>query len=319
MFEAIVKACDKFTAILKPVGALEEYLVREMARSSTQDEKCSEQLDVDGFRAVERVGTSWDMDNAARIDRLGARMAKSPQVVAGELGRSKHGALYLINQWSALDEAIATNGGLDEPQRQVAFDLLGIDHVYRNGSRQVPAATDAPGLKALVARELGRHRDNLEQTLNATDTAERKMATLGLMSRRDATSRLLRADQNRARRRFSWALETLQMLRKGADPATLIDPDTGKPIAPGPRPTVVREKAPAAPAPPPPTPGTAPAPATAQAPPEAPAAPTAHPLPDGLSTEAREMFLVAAGTVMVETSSKTAPSPSDEGCLPPTA
>jgi hypothetical protein len=305
MFEAIVKACDKFTAILKPVGALEEYLVREMARSSTQDEKCSEQLDVDGFRAVERVGTSWDMDNAARIDKLGARLTKSPQVVAGELGRTRHGALYLINQWSALDEAIATNGGLDEPQRQVAFDLLGIDHVYRNGSRQVPAGTDAPGLKALAARELGRHRDNLKQTLNATDTAERKMATLGLVSRRDATSRLLRADQNRARRRFSWAMETFWMLRAGADPATLIDPETGKPVVPGPRPTAVREKAPAAAAPPPPEPEPEPEPTPSPSP-----AQSIPPLPEGISVDAKEMILVAAGSYLGE------PAPAD-GARPP--
>jgi hypothetical protein len=313
MFEAIVKACDKFTAVLKPVGALEEYLVREMARSSTQDEKCAEQLDVDGFRAVERVGTSWDMDNAARVDKLGARLPKSPQVVAGELGRTKHGVLYLINQWSALDEAIATNGGLDEPQRQVAYDLLGIDHVYRNGSRQVPAGTDAPGLKALAARELSRHRDNLDRTLNATDTAERKMATLGLVSRRDATSRLLRADQNRARRRFSWAMDTLWMLRAGVNPATLIDPDTGKPVVPGPRPTAVREKGPATAAPPPPVPEPQPQPQPASSPSPAASIP---PLPEGISVDAKEMILVAAGSYLGERA--TSPAPADEA-RPPVA
>jgi hypothetical protein len=306
MFEAIQKASERFTAVLKPVGALEEYLVREMARSSTQDGKCAEQLEVDGLRVVERVGTSWDLDKSARVDKLGTKLAESPRLVAGELGRTKHGALYLINQWSALDEAIATNGGLDEPQRQVAHDLLGIDHAYRNGSRQVPSGTDAPGLKALVPRVLGRHRDNLERTLNACDTAEHKMAMLGLVSLRDATSRLLRADENRARRRFSWAMDTLWMLRAGADPAGIIDPDTGKPVVPGPRPTAVREKAPAAAAPPPePEPERAPSPA-----------PSIPPLPEGISVDAKEMILVAAGSFLVETA--TSPAPAD-GARPPVA
>jgi hypothetical protein len=109
----------------------------------------------------------------------------------------------------------------------------------------------------------------------------------------------LRADQNRARRRFSWALETLQTLRKGADPATLIDPDRGKPIAPGPRPTAVREKATAAATSPPPEPEPAPSPSPA---------PSVPPLPEGISVDAKEMILVAAGSFLGETATSQAPA-----------
>ena len=71
---------------------------------------------------------------------------------------------------------------------------------------------------------------------------------LGIVGARDNATRLLRADQNRARRRFSWALNTLDMLRQGADPASLIDPDTGKPVTPGARPTAVKPRTRTAPA-----------------------------------------------------------------------
>jgi hypothetical protein len=100
-------------------------------------------------------------------------------------------------------------------------------------------------------------------------------------------------------------METLQMLRKGADPATLIDPDTGKPVVPGPRPTAVREKAPAAAAPPPPEPARSSAPSPTSS------IPT---LPEGISVDAKEMILVAAGSFLSE---KTASSPSDKCCRPP--
>ena len=320
MFEAIQTASDKFTADVKPVGPFEEYLVRELARSSAQDDKCAEQIIIDDLRVVERVGTSWDIDNCTRIEKFGTKLKESPEVVAGVLGRCKHGALYMIEKWSHIDDILTTNGCLDEPQRQACYDLLGIDHVYRNGNPKVPAGSDAQGLRALAARETARHRRNLEGMLNGTDATEKKMAALGIVSVRDSASKLLRADQNRARRRFSWAMKTLNELRAGADPASIIDPESGKPLAAGPRPTAVKPRAhqtPAA-APPPTSTSTPTPPVAAPPPPEAsPAAslPPLPPLPEGLSAEGKEMFLVAAGALL----GKTAASPADETGPPPTA
>ena len=127
---------------------------------------------------------------------------------------------------------------------------MGIDQVYRNGSRQVPPGTDGAALRSLIAREISRHRVNLERTLNARSDCEKDMAQLGIVKRRDPETKALRSDQSRARRRFSWALETLRMLQQGADAATIIDPDTGRPVAAGPPASAVPEPRPAAPPPP---------------------------------------------------------------------
>src|ERR1700674_2524670 len=189
MFNRISDLVSNYYKQLLPIGMLEEYLVFEMARSSAQDQRCSEQLLVNELRLTERIGSFWDLDQDERADKLGARLAAAPQVVAGTLGRTKHGALYMINQLERLEESINTKEGLDEPQRHVFHDLLGIDQVYRNGSRQVPGGDDAPGLRALVSRELTRHRTNLARILNDSDAAEKGMAMLWIVNQRDSATK----------------------------------------------------------------------------------------------------------------------------------
>jgi hypothetical protein len=131
---------------------------------------------------------------------------------------------------------------------------------------------------------------------------------LGIARERDAETKNLRSDQTRARRRLSWAWGALTMLQNGVDPATIIDPDTKRPVAPGPHASPAPEPTRAA-APPPP----APAPPPAEASPPVPSIPT---LPEGCSAEAKEMWLIAAGAVL---SKKVMASPADEPEPPPTA
>jgi hypothetical protein len=170
---------------------------------------------------------------ADRADRRARKIQDEPYDVARELGRSKQGAELLISRWQVLGEAVASNQRFDESQVQMAYDLLAIPKVLRNGCRQVPAADDAPALAALVEREVARHRATIERTLNATDRSDREAARLGLPTRtRDRITGGLRADLSRAERRFKWADETFQRLRQGVDPATILDPDTNRPITP---------------------------------------------------------------------------------------
>ena len=142
--------------------------------------------------------------------------------------------MILIDKWMLFGDAIDSERGIDEALRQTAYDLLGIDHVFRHGTSRVPAGTDVKGLRSLVEREVGKHRSNLQGSLNARIDSEREMAQLGLARFRDSTTNSLRGDLNRARQRFNWALETISALKNGADVSTLIDPYTKKPVAVGP-------------------------------------------------------------------------------------
>ena len=102
--DAIDELAAAFSIQLKPATSLERWLVFELARSSVQCDEASDQLLINRMRIIERIGTSWDDDNDAFSDRLGARLSADPYNVQRELARSKHGALYLIHKWTLLDE-----------------------------------------------------------------------------------------------------------------------------------------------------------------------------------------------------------------------
>jgi hypothetical protein len=253
----IHERCRDYSAQLRARSLLDSWLCLEMARASVKIDIAHELLTINQERVLGRVETSWDADAAAREDRRARKLEDQPYDVARELGRSKHGTLLLISRWEALGEAVAANQRLDEAQIQMAYDLLAIPKVLRNGSRQVPPADDAPALAGLVERELARHRANLEHSLNASDQSDREMARLGIVRERDSVTRGLKADLSRAERRLNWAEDAFHRLRQGVDPATIIDPDTKAPIKPDAPTASVSEPTPepaAAESPPPTTP-----------------------------------------------------------------
>ena len=154
-----------------------------------------------------------------------------------------------------------------------------------------PPRTTRRRFLALVNRELGRHRANLERSLNAADQSDREMARLSIVKERDSVTRGLKADLSRAERRFKWAQEVFDRLRKGVDPATIIDPDTKAPIKPNApaAPTSEPEPEPAAAeTPPPPTTATAP---------EAQTESSQRPLPKDCSELDAEMLRVIAEAI----------------------
>ena len=288
----IDERCRDFAAQLRARSLLDFWLCLEMARASVKIDVAHELLTINQERVLSRVETSWDEDAAAREDRRARKLEDQPYDVARELGRSKHGTLILISRWEALGEAVAANQRLDEAQIQMAYDLLAIPKVLRNGSRQVPAADNAPALSALVERELARHRANLERSLNASDQSDRAMARLGVVKERgDSVTRGIKADLSRAERRLKWAEEVFQRVRQGVDPTTIIDPDTKAPIKPDAPTAPTSEPTPepaAAESPPPPT-----TPTSYEAQTEAPQ----RPLPKDCPEEDEEMLRIVSEAI----------------------
>ena len=295
LLEKINLLSDGYSNQLELSTCLEQWLGVELARSSVQCDECFDKLQINKLRVIERAGTSFDDDCADRADRIAEKLSEHPSRNQRTLARSKHGALILIDRWTLLGDAIDSERGIDEALRQTAYDLLGIDHVFRHGTSRVPAATDVVGLRSLVAREVEKHRLYLEQSLNAQSESEREMAQLGLPRFRDSTTNSLRGDLNRARQRFTWAFETIRALKSGVDASTLIDPYTKKPVAVGPPLAAVSKRG---------RPTQPEVRAEAQASPQPTAAPVSPPsppipsLPADCSEERKEMWWVAAGTVL---------------------
>ena len=146
--ESINELTSEFSLQLKPGTSLERWLVSQMAISTVQCDECDDQLLVNKVRIIERVGTSWDDDCTERTDKLGQRLAADPYNVQRALARTKHGALFLIEKWTLLGEAIDSSGGLNDEQIQTCYDLIGIEHVFRSGCSRVPPGTDAVALRA---------------------------------------------------------------------------------------------------------------------------------------------------------------------------
>jgi hypothetical protein len=320
MKELIDKLAVEYSLEMKTTTSLQEWCAFEMARSTVQCDESNDQLLINKVRIIEDIGTNWDDQCDERVQRLGARLPADSCRVQRALASSKHGALYLVDKLTLLGDAVDSNGVLDNAQMTTLYDLVGIDTVYRNGCRRVPTATDPQALRAFINNEVGKHRANLAGTLNARSDSEKRMAALGIARFRDAQTRALRSDLNRARKRYSWALESLRELQRGTDAAMILDPDTGAPIAAGPPARAVPEPhRPAAPAPPPPPRQPAPEPEPEPEPdPEPVSQPSSPvpPLPAGYSDEAQELYWVAAGTVL----NPSAMSVGDEpGPPPPTA
>ena len=198
MLEKIDALATAYADQFRPLSPLAEWLVWQLARGSVQSNFAGDQLIFNLKLSAERAATGWDDARREEAQRLGATIAKAPYRVAQTLGRSKFGALYLIEKLSELGDIIDTNGGLDDQQRTVLLDLLAVDPVFRNGCK-VPAGHDGPGLALVVAKEKAKHAANIERNLNLRDRQEQKAAEVGIVKQHDKETRNLRADLARRR------------------------------------------------------------------------------------------------------------------------
>ncbi len=215
----------ELVAEFEPATIYEAWLVRRLALYSVRLDRSAEQGVADMRRGILRAVRAWDLDRRHEVDQLGNRLARDPERVARGLRRTKHGADWLIERWEGLQRSIDTNQCWNEDQRSLAFDLLGVARILRDGHDQVPEATDRDGLDRLVKRQIALLRHEQEVSLNALDAHERDLATHGMPLTEDAETRRLRRDETNARRDFRWTHAELLRLRSGREPR----PTKGKP------------------------------------------------------------------------------------------
>jgi hypothetical protein len=162
-----------------PSTSYEDVMVWDMAFNSAQIERCAALGVIDLERVIDRAEKVWDLDRRDEVEDLGARLAVDPARVAQRLSKTRQGADWLISRWVALGGLVREFGHLQESQRQLAFDMLGVAPILRSGTPLVPAADDAPGLLRLIDREIERLRTSQVLHLNALDTAAREMVLAG--------------------------------------------------------------------------------------------------------------------------------------------
>ena len=243
-----------------PRSTFETWALGEFARASVQVEVGAKRLLEDEARVVAWVsGPGWQRDASAAAERLASRISVYPYRIRRELERSKQGTNVLVDHLEGLADAVRSKNGLDDIQRGLLFDVLGVPLPLRDGTRRVPAASDGPALLALIEQEIARHQANLTSTLDQRDRDAQLLAINNPHSYIDKHRRLLRSDQARVQKQLVWAKEAWEQLRKGVDPSSIIDPRTRQPINPDAEdaPAWKRDGADAAPPSPPPPPSAA--------------------------------------------------------------
>jgi hypothetical protein len=174
---------------------------------------------LDVARVKTRAALCWDSDRRAIAERVARKLAKTPEKVVPALERTKQGVLLLLESWTALHEALLTNGALDEAQHRLLYDLLGIALELRNGSRRVPAAQDGPALAALVTAQMDRLRSLLEESLNQLDEEHRVLALAGMPYAADAETQNLKRYETTARNKRDKAREEFRRARAECEQA----------------------------------------------------------------------------------------------------
>ncbi len=173
----------------RPDSIYGERLVQCLARSMVQLDRCSELWFKDLGRVINRAEEHWDSDQRELVNRLAARLPRDPERVAHRLGRTRQGVDWLIERWQGLEEALAVEGCWTDEQRSMAFDLLGVSPILRNGRHRVPAASDTAGLARLVADRLAHLREARDGRLDDLDALEQDLALIGMPSVEDAGTR----------------------------------------------------------------------------------------------------------------------------------
>jgi hypothetical protein len=282
---------------LKPTSRILRMLVKEIARADVRKDACHDELVLDAERVLESADNStWDEARSEHTNNMAARLGRDPCRVAANLKRTKHGVQWCLERWRGLAASARAKGALSEPQRQFAMDLKGIDPLLRDHTEDVPAGNDLPAILALIDRETARLQARLDIEMEARDKTARANTKRGMPPDPDAATRRRKSNEARAHKRLVWAIDTFYGVRAGTITGPIIDPDTGKPLLTE---DEARAEKPARPrphvqeSPVPPASG-----ATTESDPVAhPADNVPIPVPQGLSQEEQEMFIIFGETL----------------------
>ena len=138
----------------------------------------------------------------------------------------------MLDHLNGLADVVRSKNSLNDDQRGLLFDVLGVPLPLRDGTRRVPAANNGPALIALIEQEIARHEANSSNTLNQRDQDDQEEAMRSPSTYNDKTRKQLRSDHARALKRLVWAEDVLDRLRHGVPASTIIDPRTRRPIDP---------------------------------------------------------------------------------------
>ena len=130
---AVAQRTTDFIAEFAPQTPYETWLVGEMALNTAKLDQCAEMMLVDYQRCIDRAELCWDLDRGISIDALGPA-CQGPRRVARAADNRSTAATSSSSTGRGSATCSRPGDAWDEPQRRLAFDLLGVPHELREAT-----------------------------------------------------------------------------------------------------------------------------------------------------------------------------------------
>jgi hypothetical protein len=285
MAEAIAARMSDWRGDYRPVGKAQEWHFEQLCAESVRLDACQARILAARIEAAERAAESWDDDRSAEIAALAEKLPDRPEVIQPKLLQSRHGVLWLLEQWGNVAADLERCDGWNPENWFRALDLLGVPIEGRKHSGpwdlDPTDSTAGPGLE-LTRKGIEALKSRLESYLDARDARHREAAGLGLDADPCRAVRLLERYAADARRQVARNRDELRRLQSEAARApapSAPSPRPGFDGPPGPRPDRSASRPHPGPAADALEPRTAPS-TTSSDPAPSPIAPPASPAPD---------------------------------------
>jgi hypothetical protein len=234
MAARIVERARICTEQFKPRNYYEIMLISDMAIAKAKLDRCQELAIEDYSRCALRALDFWDDDQKAQALEIAKNLERQPERTVHALLSTKKGAELLITYWAGLADAARTNGGWDEEQQRLAYDLLAVRRELRSGSTVLPPGGDGnkEALIVLAEAQIAELENRITEVLEACHTTQQAEVISGMSHVDDAATKRLRKDESRARCDYNKAYGLLLAGRAEAEVVAADKADGIPPVPP---------------------------------------------------------------------------------------
>ena len=227
--QAAMDRAGEWHSSFKPFNSFEMFLTLQAATHALRVERCQHHERALRSLQIMRAVRRWDADRRNAVEDLATRLKGQPSVVARKLASTKHGCEWLIECWEGLQLALQTPEGWEEPQLNLALDLLGT----RGELRKVAPVANPDRRAEVVRAEIDRLRALKAEGLDELDAFERAAAEAGVAPD-DAPIAQLKRYERACAIRMEWAHSQLKKGRHDFHPE---GPNPGRHTPPAPNTT----------------------------------------------------------------------------------
>jgi hypothetical protein len=196
-----------------PRGPHAEWAMEQAVAASLTIDQCNRAVDQQVALESRRAHHAWDADRRLLAADVAARLAKAPLRTIARLETTYHGVELLIDMWVALAEALETQGGWGDSDRELALDLLGVEPRFRaSTTRLIPpeGTSELDHFNDIVTTQVKRLETERDGGLLESEIDEYTSTVRGDVVLKSAAARLFCRYREAAWRRLTQALEVVR-------------------------------------------------------------------------------------------------------------